>query len=150
MNANEFINTLFLEGKSESEIASLLTDALNEVSALKKAEEEKARQKKIEEEGKIASIEHILNDIADFLKKYYPSLKMDWEITHEDAESILKTFDSDIAPLVKILTDDNLAKDIEKILSGTGNKVYKGLSDPKIRRKTPDEIFEDFFRKHNI
>lgn len=147
MNANEFINTLFLEGKSESEIAALLTDALNEVSALKKAKEEEARQKKLEEEEKIAGIEHILNDIADFLKKYYPSLKMDWEITHEDAEGILKTFDSDIAPLVKILTDDNLAKDIEKILSGTGNK---GLSDPKIRRKTPDEIFEDFFRKHNI
>ena len=147
MNANEFINTLFLEGKTETEIASLLTDALNEVSAQKKAEEEKARQKKMEEEGKIAGIEHILNDIADFLKKYYPSLKMDWEITHDDAESILKTFDSDIAPLVKILTDDNLAKDIEKILNGTGNK---GLSDPKIRRKTPDEIFEDFFRKHNI
>lgn len=147
MNANEFINTLFLEGKTEAEIASLLTDALNEVSAQKKAEEEKARQKKVEEEGKIAGIEHILNDIADFLQKYYPSLKMDWEITHEDAESILKTFDSDIAPLVKILTDDNLAKDIEKILSGTGNK---GLSDPKIRRKTPDEIFEDFFKKYNI
>ena len=146
MNANEFINTLFVEGKTESEIAAILTDALNEVSAQKKAKEEEARQKKLEEE-KIAGIEHILNDIADFLKKYYPSLKMDWEVTHEDAEGILKTLEHDIAPLVKILTDDNLAKDIEHILSGTGNK---GLSDPKIRRKTPDEIFEDFFRKHNI
>ena len=147
MNANEFINTLFLEGKTESEIAALLTDALNEVSAQKKAKEEEARQKKLEEEEKIAGIEHILNDISDFLKKYYPSLKMDWEITHEDAEGILKTLEHDIAPLIKILTDDNLAKDIEHILSGTGNK---GLSDPKIRRKTPDEIFEDFFKKHNI
>ena len=140
MNANEFINTLFLEGKTESEIASLLTDALNEVSAQKKAEEEKARQKKLEEEGKIAGIEHILNDIADFLKKYYPSLKMDWEITHEDAEGILKTLEHDIAPLVKFLSDDKLAKEIEQVLSETKIK----------RNKTSDEIFNEFFKKHNI
>lgn len=140
MNANEFINALFLEGKTESEIASLLTDALNEVSAQKKAEEEKARQKKMEEEGKIAGIEHILNDIADFLKQYYPSLKMDWTITHEDAEGILKTLEHDIAPLVKILSDDGLAKEIEQILSETKIK----------RNRTSDEIFNEFFRKHNI
>ena len=139
MNANEFINTLFLEGKSESEIASLLTDALNEVSAQKKAEEEKAR---MEEEGKIAGIEHILNDIADFLKKYYPSLKMDWTVTHEDAEGILRTLEHDIAPLVKILSDDKLAKEIEQFLSGETEKRH--------RTRTPDEIFNEFFRKHNI
>lgn len=142
MNANEFINALFLEGKSESEIASLLTDALNEVSAQKKAEEEEARQKKIEEEGKIAGIEHILNDIADFLQKYYPSLKMDWTVTHEDAEGILDTLEHDIAPLVKILSDDKLAKEIEQFLSGETEKRHK--------TKTPDEIFNEFFRKHNI
>ena len=135
MNANEFINALFLEGKTESEIASLLTDALNEVSAQKKAEEEKAR---MEEEGKIAGIEHILNDIADFLKQYYPSLKMDWTITHEGAEGILNTLEHDIAPLVKILSDDELAKEIEQILEN------------RHRTRTPDEIFNEFFRKHNI
>lgn len=139
MNANEFINALFLEGKTESEIASLLTDALNEVSAQKKAEEEKAR---MEEEGKIAGIEHILNDIADFLKQYYPSLKMDWTITHEDAEGILNTLEHDIAPLVKILSDDKLAKEIEQFLSGETEKRHKS--------RTPDEIFNEFFRKHNI
>ncbi len=139
MNANEFINALFLEGKTESEIASLLTDALNEVSAQKKAEEEKAR---MEEEGKIAGIEHILNDIADFLKQYYPSLKMDWTITHEDAEGILNTLEHDIAPLVKFLSDDKLAKEIEQILSGETEKRHKS--------RTPDEIFNEFFRKHNI
>lgn len=142
MNANEFINALFLEGKTESEIASLLTDALNEVSAQKKAEEEKARQKKMEEEGKIAGIEHILNDIADFLKQYYPSLKMDWTVTHEDAEGILRTLEHDIAPLVKILSDDKLAKEIEQFLSGETEKRRKS--------KTPDEILNEFFRKHNI
>ena len=141
MNANEFINTLFLEGKTESEIASLLTNALNEVSAQKKAEEEKARQKKMEEEGKIAGVEHILHDIADFLKKYYPSLKMDWEITHEDAEGILKTLEHDIAPLVKVLSDDNLAKEIEQVLRGT---------ERKRKPRTSDEIFNEFFKMHNL
>lgn len=171
MNTNDFYTNIMAEltaGKSIDDIAKALTDSLNKAKADMEAQTVKAQ--KMEYVRKLAAL------VSEYMTKFAPDVSEDFDLTDEDAETIMEALDETIDLLrsaKSIIKNPNTIKfgkadsgiSVNETLTSMFDEIYAEIDKlkrnpinlkskpnpdfkpPVHKAKTDDEVISEFLDK---
>ena len=145
-NMNDILAQL-QSGQSAEEIAKSFTDALN--AAIQKQNEADARRK-----AKISDMANLIDDIIDFISKYYPEVlpeDADLDISEDAITELIDELDTAIPQLLKDL-EKLTAKPISKAEPIDTAKKRSGVKSVTFEANdfSFDDAIEKFFRQNGL
>lgn len=134
-------------GEDPQAIANAFTEALNAAVKEKAKADEKERKLTKAAEKKVACMEHILNELADFFEEFYPEI-YDSELRNLiSAADIVKAMDEARDDVVEAMPIFN---ELQKLIDSLDAWHPERKSDDKLAKKTSIDPIEVFLRVNGL